>query len=332
MFDRSSPITAFAAMPATIRGALWMTVGTAGFAVAAGIIRHTSAELHTFEIVFFRNLFALFIMLPWVMRQGAGALRTKRIGLYTFRACLALTAMISWYTAITLVPLGDAVALSFTAPIFTTILAGIFLHEVIRARRWSAVLVGFLGVLVILRPGFETVDPNLFIVIVSSVAFAGSGIVIKILSRTDSPNAIVTWMAIYLTPLSLVPALFVWRTPEVATLLWLVALAAATTTGHIGLTRAYAVAEATAVQPFAYVHLPFVAIVGYIAFGEVPTAWTWIGAAIIAAACLYIAHREARATDSARAGTATAAGQEGPVLQATRSDRASKSEDRGAPS
>ena len=272
-----------------------MMLGGAGFAAAMGQIRYLSAELHPFEIAFFRNLFGLMLMSPWVLRAGLGVLKTRRIGLYSLRAALALTAMLSWFTAISLVPLTDAVALSFTTPIFTTILAALVLHEVVRLRRWSAVLIGFCGVLIILRPGVSALDPNMFLVLVSSLAFASSGIVIKLLSSTESPNAIVTWMVIYLTPISLVPALFVWETPAWALFPWLLGVAATTTTGHIGLTRAYHTADATAVQPFIYVQLPFVALLGYLAFAEVPSGWTWVGAAVIAGACIYIARREARA-------------------------------------
>ncbi|MBT5415509.1 MAG: DMT family transporter, partial [Rhodospirillaceae bacterium] len=145
---------------------------------------------------------------------------------------------------------------------------------------------------VILRPGIAAMDPAAFLVVLTALCFATSSIIVKTLSRTESPNAIVTWMVIYLAPISLVPALFVWQTPSLEMLPWLAAVGAATTLGHVGLTRAYNAADASYVQPFQYATLPFAALIGYFAFAEAPDVWTWVGAGIIAASALYIARRE----------------------------------------
>ena len=295
MPQRRSLVTAFTAIPAPMRGALWSIIAAASFAVAVGLIRYVSAYLHPFEIAFFRNLFGLMFMSPWLFRAGFGVLRTERIGLFSLRAVFALGAMLSWFMALSILPLGEAVALSFTTPIFATILAALVLREVVRARRWSAIAVGFLGTLVILRPGHAAVDPASFLVLFTAVCFATSGILAKVLTRTETPNAIVTWMVIYLTPISLIPAAFVWQTPSLWHLPLLAAIGAATTMGHMGLTRAYNLAEASAVQPYQYTNLPFVALIAYFAFDEVPDAWTWLGAGIIVGAALYIARREAKA-------------------------------------
>ena len=299
-------------LSAPVKGALWMTFSACGFAASIGLIRQVSHELHPLEIVFFRNLFGLLYMAPVALRAGRGFLRTRRHGLYALRAVFGLTAMMTWFTAISLLPLAEAVALSFTTPIFTTILAALVLREAMRARRWAAVALGFLGTLVIVRPGIAAFDPASLIVIVSALAFATSGIIIKALSRTEHPNAIVTYMVIYLTPASLGPALWVWQTPEAVTFALLAGIGAATTMGHIGLTRAYAATEATVIQPFGFSQLPFAALIGYFAFGEVPGPWTWPGGAVIAGACLYLARRE---SVEGRASAASAADELPPMAE-----------------
>ncbi len=313
MSEQGSPATTVAGIGAPIKGALWMIFGAAASACVAGIVRHVSAELHPFEIAFFRNLFGLVFMLPWLMRNGLGALHTRRLGLYTLRAVLGVVAMLSWFSAIAMMPLADAVALNFTAPLFGTVLAAFVLAEVVRVRRWTATAVGFLGAMIILRPGFEELSLASVIVLVAAVAMAASGTVIKILSRTESTNAIITYTVIYLTPMSLLPALFVWRTPDMDTLLWLAALGGLATLGQFGLTRAFAAADASAMLPFDFARLPFAALIGFLAFGEQPDLWTWGGAAVIAAATIYIAHREAKVARTATAAAAVAEGvQAGP--------------------
>ena len=276
-----------------VRGALWMTASCVFFAVLTGIIRYLSELFDPLEIVFFRNLFGLAVMLPWLLSEGLGTLRTRRLGLHALRAAIGLTAMICWFVAISRVNLSDAVALSFTTPLFATAVAVFMLGEVVRARRWSAVLVGFAGAMIILRPGFHEIAPAAFLVLLSAAMMAIGMSLIKILSRTDSTGAIVFYMVLFLTPASLLPALFVWRTPTPEEFVWLIALGGVATLGHLCLTRAFAAADATQVVPFDFFRLPLIALIGYFAFGEELDAWTGLGAAIIIGSSVYIAHREA---------------------------------------
>ena len=292
---------------APLAGALWMVGACLGFASMAGIIRHVSAELHPFEIAFFRNLFGLAFMMPWLARVGWSGLKTQRIGLYTVRGIIGLGAMLAWFWAITILPLADATALSFTAPLFATILAVFVLAEVVRARRWAAILVGFVGALIILRPGVQEIGWPTLAVLFSSLLMATSTVMIKLLSRTEPTSAIVTYLVIYLTPMSLIPALFVWETPSWTTLAWLIALGGVATAAHQCITRSFTVAEASAVMPFDFTRLIFAALIGYFFFGQIPDLWSGIGAAVIVAASVYVAHREAVVARSARAARDTAA-------------------------
>ena len=273
-----------------------MMAAAAAFAVLIGLIRYIAERYdhHPFEIAFFRNLFGLVFMLPWLFRAGFGALKTERLGLYTVRSVFGLIAMLTWFTAVTMMPLAEAVALSFTVPLFATAAAPFFLNEQVGWRRWSATIVGFLGAMVLLRPGTGIIDPAAFLVLTAAVAWAATVIMIKILSRTESANAMVTYMVLFLTPISLIPALFVWKTPQWEEWPVLVALGVSASIGHLAMTRAFAVTDVTAVLPFDYLRLPFVAIIGFLVFTQVPDLMTWVGGAIIAVAAIYIAEREAR--------------------------------------
>lgn len=305
---------------------LWMLVACAMFAAIPALIRHAITELHPFEVAFFRNLFGLAFMLPWLIRSGGlKALRTDRLGLYTLRAGVSLIAMLTWFVALAHIELGDAVALSFTAPLFATVLAASLLGESVGARRWSATVVGFLGALIIIRPGHEEFGLGTGLVLVSAACIAVSIVLIKMLSRTEPSNAIVVYMVLFLTPASLPPALFVWTWPSAEMWLWLVVLGGVATLSHVCFTRAVKLADASALMPYDYTRLPFAAALAFVFFGEVPDLWTWIGAAVIAAASAYIARREARLGRSPTArGTLSVGSGGGPI----RPDAVPRADDR----
>ena len=281
--------------PAPVKGVLWMLVSAAALAGLTGVVRHMSAGLPPFEIAFFRSFFGLLILAPWLMRSGLGVLRTKRLGLYTMRCALGAATMLMWFTAISMVPLADAVALGFTSPLFVILGAALFLGEVVRGRRLGVTLCGFAGALIILRPGGGVLDPGAVLVLLSAVTLAGANLSVKELSRTEPVQAIVTYMVIFMVPLTFIPALLVWQTPTPAQLAELIGLAAVATVGNYAMTRAVAVADASAVMPYDYARLPFVALIGFFVFGETSDAATWIGAGVIAVASLYLAHHESKA-------------------------------------
>ena len=281
-------------LSAPIQGALYMVAAAGGFSVMNALIRILAEDLEPLQIAFLRNFFALAFMLPWLLHKGTAGLKTERFGLHLWRAGLGLVAMICWFYSIALLPLAEAVALNFTVPLFATVGAALVLGEVVRMRRWSATLIGFLGVLVIVRPGFAEVEWAMALPILAAVVMASATLVVKSLSDTEDPNAIVLFMNLLLTPLSLVPALFVWRWPDWSHLPLLLGLGALAALSHIWLTRAYTKSDASGVMPYDYVRLPFVAVIAYFAFGELPDVWTWVGGAVIAGAAIYIARREAQ--------------------------------------
>ena len=258
------------------------------------MIRHVGTEISPFEVVFFRNLFGLLVFMPWFLRRGVALHRPRRINLYLARAVVGIFTMTSWFYAVTLIPLAEATALSFTTPLFATVAAVVMLHEIVRVRRWSATLVGFFGAMVILRPGAGMVEVPALLVLGSAASLSVSIVLIKLLSRTESAEAIVTYHTVMLLPVSLIPALFVWQWPTAEQLLWLLALGAFAQLGTFLVARALALADASAIMPYDFIRLPFTALVGFVAFAEVPDIWTWVGAAIIFSSSFYIARREAQ--------------------------------------
>ena len=285
---------AFSRVPAPARGAVWMVMSGASFAILTALIRHASADLHPFELVFFRSLFGLLFMLPWFLRTGLRGLRTRRPGLHGVRALSGLAAMLCWFSAVALMPVAEVTALSFTTPLFATLGAVLFLGETVRRRRWTATAVGFAGAMIILRPGAEAFGVPALLALSAAAMMAISVLLVKVLSRTETASTVVLYMGLLMTPLALVPALFVWTMPSPQLWVWMVLMGLAGTAGHLTLVRAFAAADASAVLPFDFSRLIFAAFLGYAFFAERPDVWTWVGAAVIFAATLYTAHRETR--------------------------------------
>ncbi len=282
-------------MSGPIRGALWITLANMFFTAMAGIIRHVSADIHPFEIAFFRALFGLILMAPWFLRLGVASVRSRRVGMHVCRALFMLGAAMAWFTAISLMPIAEVTALTFTTPLFASLGAALFLAEKVGLRRAVAIGVGFAGAMIILRPDVEALTMPAMAALASAVFGAVGMLIVKSLSRTESPATIVIYVGLLLTPLSLVPALFVWTTPSLEALAWLAALGLVANLGHMPFARAMASADATAILPFDFLKLFFSATMGYLLFAEVPDVWTWIGATVIFGAVLYTARRESKA-------------------------------------
>lgn len=282
-----------------------MVVSAACFSAMTASIRPASADIHPLQVLFFRNVIGLILMMPWILKSGIGAMRTKQLPLHILYASLVYLSMSTWYYAINKVTLVDAVALSFTIPFFTTGMAAMFLGERVRWRRWLAIVTGFAGALLILRPGFAIIDPNMGLILLNILGWAAAVIMIKVLNRTDSANAIVGFMFILLTPVSFPAALDNWRDPTWASAPWILLLGLAGWAGHVCATRAVSLAPTSLVMPIEFIRLPLLGLIGFFAFGEVPDHWTLIGSAVIVAAAIYVGHREARA-EAERAGRGAA--------------------------
>ncbi|MCC8363569.1 DMT family transporter [Lysobacter sp. A6] len=263
------------------------------FGLMAVAIRLASATLHTFEIAFFRNFFGLVAAAPLLLRHGPQILRTTQFPRYIVRCVIGVVSMFCGFWAIGHLPLAQAVSLSYSTPLFVTIAAVWMLGEQVRARRWAAVIVGFIGVLVIVRPGSSSFTLGTLVALSAAVLSGLVSIQIKQLSRTEPADRIVLYTTMLWVPMSLVPALFVWEWPQGITWAWIVAAGFMGTGGHMLWTRALKLGDVSALTPISFMQLPIVAIFGWLLFDERLDRWTVIGAAIIFSANAYIAHREA---------------------------------------
>lgn len=276
------------------RAVLLMTASTVLFGLMAVCIRLASSQLHPFEIAFFRNLFGFVFTLPLLYRAGFGILRTQKLPLYLLRCAIGMVGMLAGFWAIVHLPLAQAVALSYSTPLFVTIGAVLVLGEIVRARRWTAVGLGFLGMLLIVRPGSTDFTAASLVAVLAAVASASVAISIKFLSRTEHPDAIVIYTTLIWIPMSLLPALAVWETPAGITWLWIVLCGGLGTIAHMAWTRALKLAEASMLTPISFLQILVVAVFGWWLFGETLDRWTLLGAGIIFASNLYIARREAQ--------------------------------------
>ncbi|MDP6427046.1 MAG: DMT family transporter [Rhodospirillales bacterium] len=271
---------------------LAFTILITGMVVA---IRFLAENLHPLEIAFFRNLFGLVALVPLVVRNGVQPLKTRKIGLIGLRGVLNAASLMLFFLAVTLVPVAEIAAYSFTTPLFVTVMAVLFLQERMGTRRWAGLFLGFLGAMVVLRPGAGAISVGAIYALGSAAFWALTIVVIKILSRSEASVTITFYGVLILIPITFAAALPFWKWPSAEELLWMALLGTAWITAQLCLTQALKYADAGLVMPFDFAKLIWAAIAGFIFFTEVPSVWTWIGSGIIFAAATYVAYRERRA-------------------------------------
>ena len=276
------------ARPSTPRAMVLVTIGAFLGSAVNACVRHIAGDMHPFEITFFRFLFG------FLVRRGWAPFRTRRLPLHCVRAAIHALSMILLVTGITLTPIAKVAALVFTSPLFITVMAVFALGEVLRARRISALLFGFAGTLVIVRPGIADFDVGALIILGASVTFALITILLKVLARTESPVTITAYTALVSIVITGVVAIPVWQAPSPAHLGWLALAGLCGSLNHLCQAQAFKEAEVTAILPVSYTMLIFSAILGYAFFAEVPDVWTWMGGTMIFASACYIAYRERR--------------------------------------
>ena len=281
-----------------LAGIGWMIVTGLLFVGVTGIVRHLGSDMPAGQAAFIRYAFGVLMLAPFIFRTGqlsAQAWTWKRFGLHALRGLVHGVAVILWFYAMARIPIAEVTALGFTAPIFTTLGAALFLGERMHLRRIGAVLAAFGGAMIILRPGFQVIEIGALAQLTAAPLFAVSFLLAKKMTETESSASIVSFMAIFVT-LALLPlALLDWRTPTWEELAWLFATAVLATLGHWTLTLAFRATEIMVTQPFSFLQLVWATLLGYVAFAEEPEVWTLLGGAIIVASVTYIAHREALA-------------------------------------
>lgn len=292
--------------------AAWLMLGsTLSFGFMALAIRYATAYVSTQEVAFFRNAFGLLALLPMLLRPGRAPLKTTQLPRYFLRSAIGLGSMLCAFWALGHLPMAQAVSLSYATPLFVTIAAVLWLGETVRVRRWAAVVFGFIGVLVIVRPGTGGFSAGSLVAVAAALLSSVVAIQIKQLTRVDSADTVVFYTYVFWVPLSLVPALFVWVWPTGIAWLWLAITGIMGTLGQLLWTRALRLGEVSALTPISFMQLPLVTLFAWLLFDEAIDRWTVIGALIILGSNAYIAHREAVLVRRAASEAASAAAKPG---------------------
>ena len=319
----------FNALPGPIRGAVWAVISMVVFSVVPVSVKYLSDTMTSSQIVFMRSIIGLAIMAGYFWWRGFHHLRTRHTRLYLTRSFINFVGMVFWFYALGRMAFADAVAIHFTLPLFTVVMAVIFLRERVGIHRTSATVIGFLGVLVILRPGMATIDLAAVGVLASAALYAGTVIIIKFVLRTDSAATINFYSNLYMMMFAAIPTFFDWAPPTWEDVPALILLGLAGVVAPWLVTRALEAADASVIAPFDFLRLPFSALMGYLFFAQTAPVWTWIGAAIIFCSTYYITLREGRAARRRSGlvgeGQPPAAGepaQQNPVADADRGDDA----------
>lgn len=265
------------------------------FTGVTGIVRHLGSDMNPIQAAFIRYAFGLLIMMPVLLRLARTDFVKARLGLHLARGLAHGAGVMLWFFAMARIPIAEVTALGFTAPIFTTIGAALFLGERLSAHRIGAVLIGFGGAMIILRPGFEAISTGALAQLAAAPLFATSFLITKKLTETESSASIVAHLTIFVTLALLPAALMNWRTPSWEELGWLCATAVFATLGHLALTQALRATEITVTQPFSFLQLVWATLLGFYVFDERPEIWIWIGGAVIVASASYMARRESLA-------------------------------------
>ncbi len=291
---------ALEAVPRNVQGMFWIVASGLIFSCFMALVRWVGSTMDPIQTSFLRYAFGLFFLLPFFVKLQVADLRAVSWKLHLLRGVLHGTGVMLWFYAMSRIPLAEVTAIGFTAPVFATVGAALFLGERIRLPRITAVVVGLMGALLIVRPGFVDVDPGVLAMLIAAPIFAGSDLVAKALTRRESGPAVVAYLSIVVTIVTFGPALAVWRWPTVEEWVLVIVISGLATLGHLLMTQGFKVGEISAIAPARYIQLLWSALIGYVLFAEVPEVWTWAGAAIIVAAALYIARREALARERGR--------------------------------
>ncbi|MEO0797780.1 MAG: DMT family transporter, partial [Pseudomonadota bacterium] len=264
------------------RGIAVMVISTIAFTAMHVAISAVSADLHPFQIAFFRNLFGLMIFIPVFWRSGLAVLHTDRLSLHVVRSILNVVAMLAFFSALAMSPIARVTALGFTAPLFMAVMSIVVLGERLVPVRAAALALGFAGTLIIIRPGFIPLDVGALLTVASAFVWAVCMLIIKRLSETDSSLTITAYMILWLSLFSFVPALFVWQWPEPTVWLWLSFIGLAGTVAQLLLTESLKQADATVVMPFDFLKLVWASLFGAAFFQQIPDVFTWVGDCFLA--------------------------------------------------
>lgn len=271
-----------------------MIAATVVMIVQHSMVKTLAVDLSILEIVFFRTLTALLFFMPWILRSGLSIFRTERLGLHVVRAGFQTISAFGFFLGLAIVPLATVTALHFTTPLFAILIGIVVLGERVSVRRWTAIIVGFAGTMIILRPDTAGFGYGELLVLGSAMGWAAAIICIKVLSRTDTSVTITAYMYLLMTPITFAAALFEWTWPTVEQYVWLIAVGLTGALGHVLMAEALKRAATHVVTPFDFFRLIWATLVGILLFDESAEATVWLGGALVIASVTYIVWREHR--------------------------------------
>jgi drug/metabolite transporter (DMT)-like permease len=285
----------------TIQGVCWMILTSFLFVAMTGIVRHLGSDMPAMEAAFIRYFLGCLLIAPLFFKNRPKSFEPGILKLYGIRGFVHGIGVILWFYAMARIPIAEVTAIGYVAPIFVTLGAAIFLGEKLRIRRIMGVGCGFVGALIILRPGFQEINLGQLAQLCATPLFASSFLIAKRLTDTQNPSFIVGMLSIGCTITLLPGAIYQWRTPTVEEISWLSLTAVFATIGHVTLTKAFQAAPITVTQPLGFLQLVWAALLGILVFNEALDPFVFAGGGLIIAATSYISHREMQASrDTAR--------------------------------
>ena len=280
--------------PGNVRGAIWILLAALFFSIGVVFIKDLGQRIHITQILFVRQMVMLLTVMPILISGFPLILKTNHFHIHMARVFLALIAMLTGFSAVIHIPLAQATAISFAKTFFVTLFAIWILKEKVGVRRWSAALVGFVGILIMIRPDSDGLNGWAMAAVVGAAAAGMVMIILRYLSRFERPITILSYQAIFIGILVLPPALYYWETPTAEEWVMLLLVGLTSLLGQWFNIRAFRVGEATAIASLDYTRLLYATLFGAMFFSEWPTTETFIGAGIIIAASLYTVLREAQ--------------------------------------
>lgn len=286
------------------RGAVWKVSSFLCFSAINGIVRYLSqtaeaigqVALPAYEVAFFQNLFGLIFLIPWIIQNGPQSLKTNNLTLQIARIVLSAIGVVLWYISLTYMPLAQAVALMFLGPLITAIGARLFLKEAIHKDRGLAIIIGFVGGAILTHTTYMFGKLSLltFVPILAATCFSGATLMIRKLAKNDSPQLIVTYLLLFMAPVLLIPTLIYGYMPHGWQWPWLLMMGGFAASAHLCLSKAYASAEVSYLIPYGFTKWFASALIGFIAFAEIPSTWTCFGAFVIMGAIITLSYSESR--------------------------------------
>jgi drug/metabolite transporter (DMT)-like permease len=275
-----------------VQAIIYMMMACFWFALMAILVRYISQEVHPFVMLIFRNVSSLLLMLPWAYRFGFRNIRAVRPKLYAMRGVSAIIGMAILFYSLSIMRVTDTIALTFTTPLITTLMAILFLGERVGYHRWVALLIGFVGVVIIVRPGSDTFHIASLWMLGAAMCWSTSNILIKKMTQHDSHQVIVFIMISMMVVLSIPFAMLYWHPVTLKQIGWLFVLGFVANQAQLFMTYAYSKTDISIVQPFDFARLIFISVMAYFVFGEIISAPTLLGALIISVSSVYILYRE----------------------------------------